>query len=161
MKSIRLVLYKILLSALILTGFFGIATAQDLEPAKVKEMVNSHRFLFKANTVLPQTGGSRQLTSQYDVLLTKDSVVSFLPYFGRSYAAIIGEDAGIKFTSTVFDYKAKQGKKGKWQISVKPKDTREVRELIFDVSDNGYTYLQVISNSRQNIGFWGYLQERR
>jgi hypothetical protein len=135
--------------------------AQELNKDVVARLVGAKEFTFKATSMLPSGAGVKQLTSDYDVRLLGDSVISYLPYFGRSYTPVVNGEEGINFTSSEFEYKAKAKKKSGWQISVKPKDTREVRELVFDISDNGYAHLQVISNSKQTISYNGYIVERK
>jgi hypothetical protein len=138
-----------------------IAHAQNLDKSVVQNFVKSKEFVFKAQTVLPMTGASRQLTSEYDVKFLGDSVVAYLPYFGRAYSAGYGEEGGIDFTSTKFDYKVKERRKGGWDIAIKPLDAKDVQQLNFTVSENGYATLQVTSNNRQPISFNGYIVERK
>jgi hypothetical protein len=135
--------------------------AQDLDKATVQKLIESKNFVFKAQTVFPATGTARPLTPEFDVSVWRDSVISHLPYFGRAFNITYGSDAGIKFTSTDFDYKITPRKKGGWQVTLRPKDTREVRELNFIVSENGRTSLQVNSTNRQSISFNGYIEERK
>jgi len=145
---------------LLLTAFtsFSVVHAQDKDHASVQKMIESKNFVFKAQTVLPQRGSVRQLTSDYDLQLLGDSVVSFLPFFGRAYAAPIGSsEGGIKFTSTDFSYVVKNKKKG-WDITILPKDTRDVRQLFLTVTESGYARLQVISNDRDGIAYNGYIE---
>ncbi len=148
---------KIFILATALTSLH-ITYAQESDPAAVQKMVESKNFVFKAQSVLPQRGGMRQLTSDYDLKLLGDSVVSFLPFFGRAFVAPMGPDEnGIKFTSTDFAYTTKKKKQG-WEISILPKDTRDVRQLFLSVSGNGYARLQVISNNREGISYNGYIE---
>jgi len=137
------------------------AVSQDLDKATVQKLVNSKHFAFKAQTVMPMTGGSRQLTTDYDVKLSGDSLVSYLPYFGRAYSVSYGERGGIDFTSIKFDYKIKSRKKGGWDITIKPKDAKDIQELNFIISENGRTSLQVTSNNRQPISYYGYIVEKK
>jgi len=135
--------------------------AQELDKAAVKTLIDSKNFTFKAQTVMPMTGGSRQLTSEYDVRFLGDSVVAYLPYFGRSYTATYGGEGGIDFTSTEFEYKAKPRKKGGWDVTIRPKDAKDTRELNFTISESGHTSLQVTSNNRQPISYYGYIVARK
>jgi hypothetical protein len=135
--------------------------AQGLDKSAVQNFIKTTEFVFKAQTVLPMTGMSRQLTSEYDVRFLGDSVVAYLPYFGRAYSAGYGEGGGIDFTSTKFEYKVKERKKGGWDISIRPQDAKDVQSLNFTVSENGYASLQVTSNNRQPISYNGYVMERK
>ena len=86
--------------------------AQELDKVQVQNAVQSKEFVFKAQTVMPMSGTTRQLNTEYDVRFFGDSVVSYLPYFGRAYnVSYGGQDGGINFTSTMFDYKFKARKK--------------------------------------------------
>ena len=134
--------------------------SQEKDSKVLKELVETKHFVFTAQTVLPLGGAMRQLTSEYDVKLSGDSLITYLPYFGRAYGPINpGDDGGIKFTSTKFDYNTKARKKGGWDITITPKDNRDVRQLNFTISTSGYATLQVSSNNRQSISYNGYISK--
>src|SRR5688572_1053707 len=95
---------------LVLLAIAGVVQAQDTG-LNVQQLVESKNFVFKAESVTTQRGRYLQLTSDYDLVIKKDSVISFLPYYGRAYTApVSSSDEGIKFTSSKFDYAAKKGK---------------------------------------------------
>jgi hypothetical protein len=135
--------------------------AQDMDAPSVKSLLESKNFAFRAQTVLPMGQASRQLTSEYDVRFWSDSIISHLPYFGRAYSASYGDGGGIQFTSTDFEYKVKARKKGGWDITIKPKDADDVREMNLTVTESGSASLQVSSNKRQPISFNGFITERK
>jgi len=146
--------------------FFGVLISGSLaaqnNDSTIKILVEGRQFIFHAQTALPSTGSSRQLTSEYDLKVLKDSLISYLPYFGRAYSAGYGAtDGGLNFTSTKFDYKASRRKKGGWDISIKPSDVRDFREYSLSVSDNGYGTLRALTNNRQPISFSGYISPRK
>jgi len=125
-----------------------------------KNLVDSGEFIFHAQTAMPSSGPTKQLTSEYDVRLSKNSVVSHLPYYGRAYSAPYGSgDGGFNFTSKEFHYSSKPRKKGGWDISIKPKDVADLREFVLTLSENGYGTLQAMSNNRRPISFSGYISE--
>ncbi|HET6996440.1 MAG TPA: DUF4251 domain-containing protein [Chitinophagaceae bacterium] len=157
MKNIKTFVVFLFFNAFALS----VVNAQDKKPEEVKKMVEAQNFVFKAQQVLPQSGRSRQLTSEYDLSIAPDTIVSFLPYFGRAYSAPINSsDAGIKFTSTKFDYKRKAKGQG-WEITIRPTDASDVQQLYLNVYDNGRARLQVVSINRQPISFDGYVIEGR
>ena len=161
MQKLRNISKRFLLIVLFAVLGSAFVQAQNLDKSVVQNFIKSKEFVFKAQTVLPITGMSRQLTSDYDVRFLGDSIVAYLPYFGRAYSAGYGEGGGIDFTSTKFDYKATQRRKGGWDISIKPKDAKDVQQMNLTVSENGYATLQVTSNNRQPISFNGYIVERK
>jgi hypothetical protein len=143
--------------AIAITAIAFVARAQEKDPAKVRAMVESKNFVFKADYVNPQTGRTRNLTSEYDLTIKPGEVISHLPYFGRAYSAPINSEGGIKFTSTDFDYKLLKQKEHSWDISIKPKDAKDVQEMFLTVFDNGTASLRVNSLNRQSISFRGYI----
>jgi hypothetical protein len=146
----------------IATMKIGILYAQDDKQdkqASIKNIIENKRFVFKAQTVLPQRGSTRTLTSDYDLKVVGDSIVSYLPYFGRAYTAPIGgSEGGLQFTSTKFSYDLKE-KKNEWDITILPKDAGDVKQLYFSVFNNGSAMLRVISNNREAISFNGRIEE--
>jgi hypothetical protein len=137
------------------------SSATDKKAAKlaaIKNMVESQNYVFKAQTVMPMSGRTRQLTSDYDVKVTKESITSYLPYFGRAYSAPMDPtQGGIQFTSKDFDYTLTPGKKDGWTVLIKPKDYRDVQQMTLNISSTGYATVQVTSTSRQPISFNGII----
>lgn len=155
MKNIKIFL---LFAASVLAGS-SIIKAQDKD--EVKTMIESRNYIFKAQMVNPQNSVSRQLTSEYDLTISRDTIISYLPYFGRAYVAPVNpSEGGIKFTSTKFEYNPVKDEKG-WKITIRPKDAPEVQQLFLEVFDNGTATLQVISTNRQGISFNGYVEEAK
>jgi hypothetical protein len=99
--------------------------------------------------------------SQYDLKVTKDSVVAFLPYFGRAFnASMDPKEAGTRFKSKDFKYSAVK-KKNNWVITINPKDVRDNQQLVLSVSESGYATLNVNNTNRQPISFNGYISENK
>jgi hypothetical protein len=135
------------------------ANAQESKQDKTRKLVESQTYIFKAWVAYPLGGNSRQLTSDYDVIIKKNSVTAYLPYFGQTYTPPIAPaENGIKFTSTNFEYKlAEKNRKG-WEITIVPKDIQGVQQLNLSVSNDGDATLEVVNTSRQNISFSGYIK---
>ncbi|WP_162996434.1 DUF4251 domain-containing protein [Mucilaginibacter celer] len=135
--------------------------------AQIKEMVEAQNFIFNATFAVPLRGGSRALTSSYDLTIGKDTIVAFLPYFGRAYVAPNpgSTDGGIKLNTTKFSYTSTPKGTG-WNIIIKPKDKniadwRDVQTFNLSISQDGYGQLQVISSNRDAISFNGYIEARK
>jgi hypothetical protein len=157
MKTINSFLRKISFFSLFAAIFANSIAAQD-KSSTIKDIVESRQFIFHAQTALPTSGVSRQLTSEYDLKVSKNSVVSYLPFFGKAYSLPYGtSDGGLNFTSTKFDYSITDRKKGGWEINIKPKDVADFREFSLTISENGYGTLQALTNNRQPISFTGYI----
>jgi hypothetical protein len=169
MKILSNVLKKTLPILLFASSTQIVVQAQSTQPDKkaekkaaIRSLVESQRYDFTATSVTPMSGRTRQLTTDYDLKVTKESLVSYLPYFGRAYSAPIDPtQGGIMFTSKEFDYAVTNGKKGGWDIRIKPKDHRDVQQMNLSLSEDGYGTLQVISAERQPISFYGNISAIR
>lgn len=129
--------------------------------AAVKAMIDEQRYVFKPQSANPMRGRTVQLTSEYTVKVSKDTIISDLPYFGRAFTAPIDPTkGGIQFNSTKFDYKLETIKKG-WQVTIKPGDVSDVQRFFLTIFNNGSATLQVTSNNRTPISFNGYVVERK
>lgn len=165
--KLRLNSLIIICIALIISGTYPVyaqselVTLQAENDSSISQMVKSGNYIFKARMALPMQGGSKFLTTDYDLVVSSDTIKAWLPYFGRAYSAPIDPSGGgIKFTSTRFDYKVNDLKKGGWRVEIAPKDVRDVRKLTLNISESGYSSLQVISNRRQLISFNGKIVDR-
>jgi hypothetical protein len=165
------------LTALLLV--VSIPAFAQTDEATTKEIIENQNFRFIATTALPLSSqdvsailykmnspngaGAINLTgSQYDLVVTKDSVMAYLPYYGRAYSASMDpNDAGTKFKSKDFKYIKTKRKKGGWNIVIVPKDVKDSQKLTLYVSENGYATLNVSNNNRQPISFNGYLAETK
>lgn len=149
--------YIAVLSAIL---FSSVSINAQNDTALIRQKIEAKRFTFVAQTATPLRGRLIQLTSQYDLKVTPDSLISFLPYYGRAYSAPYGSsDGGINFTSVKFDYK-NAWKKKKWEITIKPGDFNEINEMSLTVFPNGSASLRVQSNNRDAISFSGYISTK-
>ena len=130
------------------------------ETTNVESIVESSRFEFAAESASPMSGRTINLSTGYTFTVLPDSIISYLPYYGRAFQAPMDpEDAGIKFTSTDFTYAIKDKRKGGWNITVKPKDVKNSLQISLSVSANGRASLHIISSNRQAISFNGFIKK--
>lgn len=136
----------------------GFAQNKKDKKAAIKNIVETRNYVFKAQTALPASGSTRQLTSDFDLRVSKDTIISDLPYFGRAYTAPMNPAEGsLRFTSTDFQYAATNKKKGGWNVIITPKDLQDPRQLTLSIFDNGTASVVVTSYNRQPISFNGYV----
>ena len=134
---------------------------QSDQGTEIQALVDAKRFTFKAQSVHPQRGRVVQLNAEYDMKVAGDTVRSYLPYFGRAYSAPLdGRGGGIDFTSKDFEYSEKARRKGGWDITIRPKDVSDVREMNLVVFENGKASLRVTSNNREPISYNGYVASK-
>lgn len=136
------------------------AGAQESNEAQLKTILSNKNFIFKAQSAWPLQGSVVQLNAGFDMRLVQDSINTYLPYFGRAYSSNLTAENAISFTSKKFDYKLKEKANGGWDVIIKPVDVKEINQLIYSISTNGYATLQILCNQRQAISFYGVIEKR-
>ena len=161
LTSLKRTLLLLLVTAVVLPATVWTQNKKN-KTTDIKNIVEARNYTFVAQTVLPSAGGSRQLTTDFDLQVAKDTIMSNLPYFGRGYSAPINPAQGpLEFTSTNFDYKVTTNKKGGWDIVITTKDQQDRKQLTLSVFNNGNASASVISNNQQPISFTGYVKARK
>ena len=165
MKILKSAVYTL---AIVMAGVFT-AQAQNTKQekraakeAEFKKTIEAGSYTFTAQQVNPLRGGTWQLNSAYyDLRVVKDTIVAFLPFFGRAFVAPMNPDeSGIKFTSTKFTYTSTLKKSG-YEIVIKPTDTKDVRQMVLNVSLAGYATLSVTNMNRDPISFYGTVEANK
>ena len=149
--------------SILLLSFFSCKTTDGVKDGEkageITAKLDSVNYTFVPQTAYPMIGNrSIQLDKTYSLKITKDTIESYLPYFGRAYTApIFPDDSGIKFVSTDFTYKVNK-KKDMWNITIETKDTKQKTKLYLNIGSGGYASLSVQDNSRQSISFYGLIE---
>ncbi len=129
------------------------------EASAMKNLVESQHYMFLAQTMLPQSGPTRPISTPYDLRIKNDTLSADLPYMGRAYSSDYGStDNALNFKTTSFTYTKKDGKNGGWDITIVPKGVRNVSKIFLKITSSGFASLSVQSNTRQSISYNGYIQ---
>jgi hypothetical protein len=157
-KLVALSVFALLIS-MVLYSCSSSKNTVKLNSDEVRDIVDSSRFVFVAERVNPLRGASRYLTSRYDVVVKKDTVNCYLPYFGRAYQAPMDPSkGGIQFTSTNFSYNLTAKSNNQWEVTIRPNDYMDVQQLYFNIFENGTASLNVVSAHRDAISFTGHIE---
>ena len=132
-----------------------------LDSTAVRNLIVSQSFVFIPQFVNPMNGRKRDLTPGFEISISKDTIISYLPYFGRGYIAPVSpSDVDYDFTSTKFTYTVTPARKG-WNISIKPRDQTYLSELYFRIFTDASASLNITSMDRSSISYDGYITERK
>ena len=130
--------------------------AQQIEDTK--SIVESGTFVFKATTANPMGSSSINLSTEYDVRVTRDSIYSYMPYYGRAYTASYGgTDSPMHFNNKFETINIEETKKG-YLVKVVVKNGNDRLEYNFNISETGSVSLNVNSTNRQSISYFGNLE---
>ena len=136
---------------------------KEQKKAAVKKLIESENYKIDVNTAMPMRGRSIPLTSSYSLEIRNDSVISYLPYYGRAYSIPYGGGDGLNFKTVLKEYSMKMDKKGNAVIEFiarNPEDRYEYRVKVFP---NGSASIDVNMQNRQSISFQGelYIKEEK
>lgn len=151
------------ISVLVLITIFGFSCKtntlkQEQRISEITQKVESGRYTFTPQRAIPLGGRAVDINS-FELKISKDTIDSYLPYFGRAYSApISSDDNGIKFVSMDFDYTLSAKNKGMWEVTINTKDIRRNYNMILKIGDTGYATLIVNETSRQPISFYGIIE---
>ena len=123
----------------------------------VKELIVSENYKIDVNTAMPMRGRSIPLTSLYSLEIRNDSVISYLPYYGRAYSIPYGGGNGLNFKAPLKEYNMKLDKKGNSVITFTARNPEDKFDFRVKVYSNGSTSIDVNTQNRQSISFQGEL----
>ena len=125
--------------------------------AIVRELIVSENYKINVNTALPMRGRTIPLTSRYTLEIRNDSIISYLPYYGRAYSVPYGGGDGLNFKAVIKEYTMDMDKKNRARIKFKARSPEDLYEYNVTIFDNGTANIDVTMQNRQGISFIGEL----
>lgn len=124
----------------------------------ISKAVSNRDFTISVRTAHPARGMSVPLTADFDLKVKGDSVVSYLPYFGRAYNVPYGGGKGLNFSGVTEDFKITQPKRDRKHVEFSVKNDEDTYKFDIDVFDNGSVSVGVMSQQRERISFNGEIE---
>jgi outer membrane phospholipase A len=131
------------------------AEKKALQMQETKAIVESKNFVFNARNANPMSARSINLTTDYDVKITNDSIYSYLPYYGVSHSAVYGGTESPMIFSQPFETISSEEVKNGYLVKVAVKNGSDRLDFSFHISVTGSTTLSVSSMNRQAISYYG------
>ena len=155
----------ILLLATVLTACSTLTPAEKAErKAKtaqaVEKALTERRYKVDISMMLTNRGTAVNVTSNYSLEVKGDTLVSYLPYFGRAYQMPYGGGKGLNFTAPISDYHAEKDHRGTYQININVKNEEDDYSYHLEVFDNGSTTIHLTTRQRDPISYSGDLDLR-
>ena len=159
MKTIRIIFFLLLITAMSMPTLSAQTKKEkkELKKQAVEKLVTSGKYKINVNRALPARGRSVTLTSPYSVEIRNDSVISYLPYYGRAYSIPYGGGEGLNFKAPLTDYKLEWDKKETAKIKFSARSEEDKFDFSIDVFSNGSSTIFVNMQNRQSISFQGEL----
>ena len=103
----------------------------------------------------PMRGSSKNVSYGYSVEVRNDTLISYLPYFGRAYNVPYGGGKGLNFSERIDSYQETQQPKGERVIDIELKNEEDTYHYTIKVFDNGNSSIDVQSRQREPISYSG------
>ncbi len=133
------------------------AKSQNTEDQQriMEAMIENRTFVFNATDMFPRGEAGIKLNYDCDVQLIDSMMISYLPFMGKSYNLTPNQpQSGFDFTQEIEDYQFKKKKKG-YEVKVDVKNGSDFLKYTFYVTETGSSTLNVSSNQRQSISYYG------
>ena len=134
-------------------------TVDEGQIIQVKQQIESQRYSISVDYMIPTRGPARSLNTLYSITVQGDTLISYLPYFGRAYNIPYGGGTGLNFTAPLFDYSLSFNSKGTARISFRARSEGDVILYNIEIFTNRRASIRVTSNNREGISFNGRLEE--
>lgn len=123
--------------------------------AQVSEALASRHYTINVLMMYPQRGRAVNLTTNYSVEVKGDSLISYLPYFGRAYNVPYGGGKGLNFIAPITGYQTETDRKGMTRVVLTTENEEDRYQYVLEVSSSGDSYVQVQSRQRDFIRYSG------
>lgn len=131
--------------------------AQDIAAtrAKVEKALMDRKFEVDFNYVHPRIMEPHFLSLDYNIKVSKDSLMSMLPYYGRAYRVTFDFEAPLDFNAKLYNYYLSYKDSTTLNLKFFTVNKEERFEYNMDISNDGTVSLRVSSIDRDFIDFTG------
>jgi hypothetical protein len=135
-------------------------TARQTETATaVNAALADRHYRISITTAYPTTGGSVNVSRDFTLEVKGDTLLSYLPFFGRVYnMPYAGSEKGLNFTERIRRYEVSRPKAGLTRIKLMVRNEEDTYNYQLDVFDNGRATVGVRSTNRDYISFDGDME---
>ncbi|MBQ9678933.1 MAG: DUF4251 domain-containing protein [Prevotella sp.] len=151
---------------LLLIMVVGLVACSTLTPAEkaeraakqaafVANALNDRHYKIDIQMMYPQRGPAKNVTGTYSLEVKGDSLISYLPYFGRAYQVPYGGGKGLNFIGIIERYSAVKDAEGRNQIAIELTNEEDTYLYMLDIFDNGSTTIDVRAKQREPISYSG------
>ena len=141
--------------------FSGCATSEEKAAqmaelsANVTNALNNRDYKIAIDRMYPMRGSSRHVSFGYSVEVRNDTLISYLPYFGRAYNVPYGGGKGLNFSAPIGSYQEFMKKNGQRYIEIGVTNDEDTYFYTIEVFDNGSSSVDVRARQRERISYSG------
>lgn len=125
--------------------------------ANVTNALNNRDYKIAIDRMYPMRGSSRHVSFGYSVEVRIDTLISYLPYFGRAYNVPYGGGKGLNFSAPIGSYQEFMKRNGQRHIEIGVANDEDTYFYTIEVFDNGSSSVDVRARQRERISYSGNL----
>lgn len=126
--------------------------------ANVTNALNSRDYKIAIDRMYPMRGSSRHVSYGYSVEVRNDTLISYLPYFGRAYNVPYGGGKGLNFSAPIGSYQEFLKRNGQRHIEIGVTNDEDTYFYTIEVFDNGSSSVDVRARQRERISYSGSVE---
>jgi hypothetical protein len=124
----------------------------------VKQKVEDKHFKVIVDMAYPMEGPTIPLNQLYSLEVKGDSIISYLPYYGRAYSIPYGGGKGLNFEGTIKKFRISYPKESSMRVDFEVTNDEDYYMYALDIYNNGNTSIVVIPQRRNSINFTGKIE---
>lgn len=124
----------------------------------VKKALSERHYKVGISMMYPPRGKAVNVSPDYSLEVKGDTLISYLPYFGRAYNVPYGGGKGLNFTAPISEYSSEKGRKGATQVTIKVTNEEDIYTYLLEIYDTGSTSVDVRSRERESIRYSGNME---
>ncbi len=154
----RYYLYFLSVATLLIASCGTLTTAQrEALQTAVQDSLKLKRYTINMSMMYPQRGAAHNITSNWSLVVKRDTLVSYLPYVGVADYVPFGGGKGMNFTAPISKYNSTTDTKGKTTVLMKVRNEEEQMEFHIEIQPEGQSFVDVIFRNRDHISYSGTL----
>lgn len=147
---------KIIIFAFSVMVLAGCAVNRQSEKTySVESLIERRHFTIDVDYMYPMSGMPRHVDYNYSLSVHGDSIISYLPYFGRAHNVPYGGGKALNFVGLLKSYDDQITKKGEHVLTLRTRTDEDEYEYFIELSDDGSASISVFGNERDQIRFRG------
>ena len=123
----------------------------------VRNSLQNQHFTIDVKTCHPFRSRPIQLSTLYSIVVKGDTIISYLPYFGRAYSVPYGGGKALNFEGRISGYQVGEVKKGHYVVNIAVRNEEDDYLYQINMFENGRADIEVNSRNRDRIYFTGDL----
>lgn len=124
----------------------------------VMTLAASKHYKINIESMTPLRAVSRIVSTGFSLEVKGDTLITYLPYFGRAYRASSASDKGLNFTEHIRSYDIRTMKSGAEAI-IKVRNEEDTYIFRIELRANGHATIGMQAQQRDWVSYEGYIVE--